>query len=342
MPFDWMPGSLKETIVLFLDDLPYLARLSGHLGLLTMITAVLLASQVRADFLFRPNEQQSVTDNVTNEIAVGGPELNEAYLIRITNPITTIPKRERREIVRYVVQPNDTVSGIAAKFEIKPETILWANAQLENDPDMLTVGETLMILPINGAYHTVAAGDTSESIAKKYKVDPSAILNYELNVLKPGEALTVGQRLVVPGGRKPIVQKFVRAYSGPIPETAARGTGNFGWPVSGVITQKYWTGHAGIDIGAPTGTPVQAADSGFVIFAGWDDKGFGKMILIDHGNSYLTLYGHLDVFAVVAGDSVKKGELIGRVGSTGRSTGPHLDFRIRENGVWRNPFGFLR
>jgi murein DD-endopeptidase MepM/ murein hydrolase activator NlpD len=323
-------------------DVPRLARIGGHLALLILVPAFALASQVRLPVFAPADDPRVGSEDALFDVGLGGPELSEDYLPRAANPITLIPKRERREIVKYVVQPNDTVSGIATRFEIKPETILWANAQLENDPDMLSLGEELAILPINGVYHTVVAGETVESIAKKYKVDADAILDYELNHLKPGEGLSLGRKLIVPGGRKPIARRAVSAYSGPIPDSAARGTGNLGWPVSGYITQKFWEGHLGIDIGAPTGTPVLASDSGFVVFAGWDTTGFGKLIVLDHGNGYATTYGHLDVFAVAAGDSVRKGQLIGRVGNTGRSTGPHLDFRIRQNSVWRNPFGFLK
>jgi murein DD-endopeptidase MepM/ murein hydrolase activator NlpD len=276
------------------------------------------------------------------QLGYGGPELDESALAAVPNPLTLVPKRTRSEIVKYRVQAGDTVSGIAEKFEIRPETIMWANAQLEDDPDLLSIGETLVILPVNGIYHTIGKGDTLESIARKHSIDVNAIMNLDANQLNPEDGLTVGQWIIVPGGKKPVIQKQVRTYSGAIPVSAARGTGNFGWPVSGVITQKYWAFHQGIDIGAQIGTRVTAADSGFVIFAGWDTTGFGKMILIDHGNGYATLYGHLDGFAVSMGDSVKKGQLIGRVGNTGRSTGAHLDFRIRQGGAWRNPFGFLK
>ena len=339
---------MRTALIHVLRDVPYLTRIVGHIGLLALVGGAVLLSQVRIDLPGTVPDPPTTVAEARDEIGFGGPELTEShfgnydYLARVPVPLTNIPKRARREIVKYSVQPGDTVSGIAEKFEIKPETIMWANAQLENDPDLLTIGEQLTILPVNGVYHTVAAGDTVENIAKKHSVDLDAILSFELNQLNPSDALTVGSKLVVPGGKKPIVQRTVRAYSGVIPESAARGTGNFGWPVSGVITQKFWTFHQGIDIGAPTGTPVYAADSGFVVFAGWDTTGFGKMILIDHGNGYSTLYGHLDRFAVAVGDSVKKGQLIGRVGNTGRSTGPHLDFRIRQNGGWRNPFGFLK
>ena len=333
---------MDEVLAQVLTDVPWLTRVVGHMGLLALIVATALLAQARFEFPGTMPDSVAFAEVPFEELGFGGPELYDSALALAPNPLTIIPKRTRTETMKYRVQAGDTVSGIAEKFEIRPETIMWANAQLEDDPDLLTIGEELTILPVNGVYHTVGKGDTLESIARKHSADVSAILSFELNGLNPGDALAVGQGLIVPGGRKPIVQKQVRAYSGAIPSSAARGTGNFGWPVSGAITQKFWAFHQGIDVGAPIGTPVTAADSGFVIFAGMDTTGFGKMILIDHGNSFTTLYGHLDRFTVGVGDSVRKGQLIGRVGNTGRSTGPHLDFRIRQGGGWRNPFEFLK
>lgn len=338
---DRLAATLWDLLVGGARNLAVLSRLSGHIFLLILIAAVGVANRIRWDFVARAPQPVAVNQDANFEWAVGGPELNEAYFLG-PNPLTSIPRRERREITSYVVQPNDTVSAIAVSFGLKPETVLWANTQLENDPDLLTVGEELKIPPVDGVLHNIRGGDTVESIAKQHKVEPQGIFDSAVNALTPGGPLTLGTWLMVPNGRKPIVQKAVRAFSGPVAQSALRGSASFGWPVSGRITQNFWSGHLGLDIGAPTGTPVKASDSGFVTFAGWDNTGFGRMILIDHGNGYLTLYAHLDVFAVAAGDSVKKGQLIGRVGNTGRSTGPHLDFRIRQNGVWRNPFGLLR
>jgi len=267
-------------------------------------------------------------------------DANELAALRALKAATfEAPRRD--EIIIYVARSGDTVWGIAERFGISPETILWANEKLEDNPDLLAIGQELIILPVSGVYHTVEPGETLESIAKKYKVDVSAITEYPLNRLRPPHELQVGQKLIVPGGRKPYIPRVVHAYRGPIPENAAQGTGSFGWPVSGVITQKYWDRHRAIDIGAPKGTPVYAADSGFVTYAGWNDAGYGYMLIIDHRNGFQTLYAHLSWYYPEVGDSVAKGELIGRVGSTGRSTGPHLHFEIIKNGVKRNPLGFL-
>lgn len=259
---------------------------------------------------------------------------------------TIVPTEEpgdlpRREIITYTVQTGDTLYSIAEKFGISADTIMWASGRLEDHPDLLKIGQVLTILPIDGVYHTVVQGDTLESIAQQYKVDTSAIIKCEYNNLESPYNLGLGQKLIVPGGKKPYTPRVVHAYSDPIPEGAAKGTGSFAWPTSGTITQKFWAYHKAIDIGAPTGTAVVAADSGYVVTAGWSEYGYGKYVVIDHGNGFQTLYAHLHTILVEVGQSVGKGERIGSIGATGRATGPHLHFEIRYNGVQRNPFGYL-
>ncbi|RME76958.1 MAG: M23 family metallopeptidase, partial [Chloroflexi bacterium] len=252
-------------------------------------------------------------------------DAQDDVLLRAGVPHTIIPDRTREQISTYVVQSGDTIFGIAAKFGLQPETILWANHDLEQNPDWLWVGQELTILPVDGVYHQVGEADTIETIAAAYKVEPEAIINYPLNNLDPDTpTLQPGQWLVVPGGEKPFVPRTVTAYSGPLPENAATGTGSFGWPTSGTITQGYWTGHPALDIASVLGAPIRAADSGHVIYAGWDDTGYGNMVVIDHGNGFQTLYAHMSVIYVSVGDDVAKGEQIGEMGSTGNSTGPHL------------------
>jgi LysM repeat protein len=281
--------------------------------------------------------------------SLGSAPEDEGYLMRAAVPKTTIPKRPRRDIITYIVESGDNVSIIAEKFEISPETIVWANGELADDPDMLYVGQQLLILPVSGVYHTVKKGDTLESIAKAYKVDVAAITGYQFNQLREPYQLTEGQNLIVPGGQKPPPPpKVVRIYSGPIPADAAKGTGHFGWPASGPITQKYWSHHRAVDIGAAQGSTVVAADSGFVVYAGWNNQGYGNLVVIDHRNGYQTLYAHLDSVLIQVGQSIAKGQKIGLVGATGRTRslygpgpGVHLHFEIRLNGVQVNPFTYL-
>jgi murein DD-endopeptidase MepM/ murein hydrolase activator NlpD len=336
------------------QDMPLMTRIASHVGLILLMVITIAASGVQFDLGSDKGGPEPVAEEEpTEEFAPEMVASDNAALFHAPVPITTAPKRTRREVIKYTVKPGDNVSSIADEFEVSPDSILWANGKLEDNPDMLSVGQTLNIPPVSGVLHTVQNGETVRSIADKYKskkLDTDAlvqnIINLEFNQERhdfkgTDYALTVGQFLMVPGGTKPYQPRIVTAYSGPIPATAARGTGAFGWPVSGRITQKFWSRHLGIDIGAPKGAPVIAADSGYVVQAGWSNVGYGNMILINHGNGYLTRYAHLSALNVEVGDSVKKGQLIGRVGSTGNSTGPHLHFEIIRGGVHRNPFGLL-
>jgi LysM repeat protein len=261
---------------------------------------------------------------------------------------TTIPKRLRREVITYVVERGDNVGQIALKFDLEPETVMWANGSLAQNPDLLRPGQELIILPIDGVYHTVIKGDTLSSIATKYKGEVQSIIDCSYNGLDPEDpTIAPGDKLIVPGGVKPYIARQVTAYSGPIPKDAKKGTGIFVWPTSGRVTDRFgfrtfsgrW--HNGVDIARAQGTPIYAADSGFVTFAGWHNSGYGNVVVIDHQNGYRTYYAHLSTYYVSAGQSVAKGSLIAAMGSTGNSTGAHLHFEIRHKGVRKNPEMYL-
>jgi murein DD-endopeptidase MepM/ murein hydrolase activator NlpD len=334
---------------------PFFLRLSTHLILvgLALIALFLARQDLPALSLERPGREVAEasppaiepTASARERAAPGPvtplPTRLTTSLIRAAVPHTTISDRPRLALITYTVLAGDTVFGIAEAFDISPETILWSNGDLEYHPDDIRMGQPLTILPVSGIYYQVKAKDTLQSLARTFKVEPSAIVGYELNEIGPDQALREGQKLVIPGGEKPYVPHYVRHYGGPIPEGAAKGSGSFVWPASGYITQGYWTLHRAIDIGGGIGTPVLASDSGYVVYAGWDDTGYGNLIIVAHGNDYYTYYAHLNKTAVSVGDSVARGKRIGSVGSTGRSTGSHLHFEIRHREVQRNPLGFL-
>lgn len=341
-------------------DLPAFSRYAGHLLLLVVFALLgqrLLPQNLRIPrlgawlapqmVLWAPHEEDLTLPYY------GEAEPEPRYLERGAVPLTLRltgetrrigePERQvRTSVIEYTVQKGDSVLSIAQMFGLKSTSILWANGTLADNPDFLRVGQKLNILPVDGVYHTVAKGETLDAIAAKYKVRPEDILGYGGNHLTSASDLQVGQKLIIPGGVMPIVPRRVTAYSGPIPEGAKKGTGRFGWPMSGRISQSYSDRHRAIDIAAPIGTPIYAADSGFVVSAQWTTVGYGRMIVIDHGNGFRTLYAHLNAFYVEVGQSVAKGEKIGECGRTGNSTGPHLHFEIIQNGVRRNPLNYLQ
>jgi murein DD-endopeptidase MepM/ murein hydrolase activator NlpD len=339
-----------------------LARLASHLAIVLIVLLVLLAGRVHlpawefaqnGDNLADSGSAAGLTQNLPRAPALQA-------LVRAAVPLTALADRPaqnaqaalavadqpRTAIAQYTVQPGDTLYGIADKYKVSAETLMWAN-NMEANPDLLRLGQELIILPVSGVLHTVQKGDTLQSIAKKYSADVAGILAFPANGLS-GEAtpLTAGQKLIVPGGSKPLVvvqAPVARAAARPAaaPANAPAARGHFVWPTSGTVTQGYRALHHALDIAAPLGTPVHAADSGYVLIAGWSNDGYGNHIMIDHGNGYITLYGHLSRIGVRPGQAVHQGDLIGNVGSTGNSTGSHLHFEIRQNNYGLNPYSFL-
>jgi murein DD-endopeptidase MepM/ murein hydrolase activator NlpD len=258
---------------------------------------------------------------------------------------TIISEKMRGEILDYTVAEGDTVSTIAAKFGVSEDTIRWQN-NLKGDK--IKVGQNLEILPITGVSHKVAKGDTVYSIAKKYDSGPQGIVDFPYNTFTNDETfeLAIGQLVIVPDG---ILPESLPSYSSTRIRqiTPDAGTvvanGSFVWPTSGTITQRFVWYHKGIDIANKAAPNVLAADSGKVILAGWPDGyGYGNRVIIDHGNGYRTLYAHLSRIYVIPGQSVNRGDAIGQMGSTGRSTGIHLHFEVILNGTYLNPLSVLR
>ncbi len=255
---------------------------------------------------------------------------------------TQISDKMRDSIISYTVQDGDTVSSIANKFGVSPDTIRWQNGLTG---DRIKVGQTLQILPVTGVAHKVQKGDTVYSIAKKYDAEAQAIVDFPFNSFANDETfeLAIGQTVIVPDGVMP-----AGAIATPRPRqiTPNAGTvvasGQFVWPTQGTITQRFSWYHPGIDIANNALPLVVAADSGRVISAGWDGTGYGNMIMIDHGNGFKTRYGHLSQIMVVNGQTVKRGDTIGKMGNTGHSTGPHTHFEIYLNGARYNPLNYLK
>lgn len=288
---------------------------------------------------------------------VGPPD---AAVSRRAEPRTEILQRARINVLRYTVQEGDSVFSIADRFGIKPETVLWGNFEtLDDNPEMLRPGQELNILPIDGTYYEWKPGDSLKSVADFFGVDVSNIVDWPSNNLDPDHPVVQeGTWLIVPEGKRAFRSWFVptiargragvgMAYgpggcSGDF-SSGAVGTGGFIWPSNNhyISGNDYWSGHLGIDIAAGVGDSVWAADGGVIVFAGWATTGYGNMVMIDHGNGWQTVYGHLTSVRVSCGESVGQGQTIGFAGSTGNSTGPHLHFETRFEDGFVNPWFVL-
>jgi murein DD-endopeptidase MepM/ murein hydrolase activator NlpD len=206
--------------------------------------------------------------------------------------------------------------------------------------------------PVDGVYYQVQTGDTLASIAKKFSANLDDILNWPGNSIDlTTQQVTPGDYVMVPGGHEKLVVWVVPsvASTGALSKSGNPcGSGPVGsgfiWPTANhfLSGNDFWSGHPGIDIAAGLGVPVWAASAGTVTIAqgGWNG-GYGNVVMIDHNNGYLTVYGHLSQINVSACESVAAGQGIGLAGSTGNSTGPHLHFEIRQNGVAVDPWYLL-
>ena len=265
---------------------------------------------------------------------------------------TDITSNTTYTINDYAVQPGDALFSIASQYKIKPETLLWANNDtLKGSPDSLRVGQVLKVPPVDGVYYKVQAGDTLASIAKKFSASLDDILNWPGNSIDlTNQQVNPGDYVMVPGGKEKLVVWVVPSV---VSSGALNSAGNpcgpgpvgngFIWPTGNhyLSGNNFWSGHPGIDIAAGLGAPVWAAAGTVTIAQGGWNGGYGNVVMIDHNNGYLTVYGHLSQINVSACEGVAAGQGIGLAGSTGNSTGPHLHFEIRLNGAAVDPWYLL-
>ena len=368
---------------LFARFFDFLVQMGLGESLIRVGTAVLLIALLGSVVVFvqrsvSPAEKGSGAENVPVAVPTIGAEgsVNPVEYVddslngvpRLAQERTIIPSRPREKIEKYTVLEGDSVFGIAEKFGLKPETILWGNYYiLLDNPHSLKPGQELNILPFDGTYHEWQAGEGLNGVAKYYGVTPEDIINYLGNNLNPATIgdygnpnIEPGTWLLVPNGRREFV-----SWSAPLGVTrenpasarvlgpgacdpisgGAVGYGTFVWPANKHYLSGFdyspSTNHWGLDVAGNEGEGVYATDSGVVVYVGWNNYGYGNMVMIDHGSGFQSLYAHLSAFNVGCGQSVGQGETIGAVGTTGRSSGPHLHFEIRATSSFVNPWDVL-
>ncbi len=357
-------------------------RFAGHLGLLTVIALGVWAARAGLDTLPlaappAAGPQQVEEPTAVPELAAAGGMLSVADLPAFTLDLptsagiprwselhTVIPSRPRLEVTKYQVQRGDTLFGIAERYNLTPETILWGNYDvLQDNPHNLTPGQELNILPVDGTYYQWHEGDGLNGVAEFFGVSPQDIIDWPSNDIDPATdpadpEIESGAWLVIPGGQRefqswqaPVATRSspaVAGVSGPGACGAlydgAIGTNTFVWPTPGrtISGYSFSSFHPGIDIGGSVGNGIFAADNGVVVYAGWNYYGYGNLVIVDHGTGWQTLYAHLSSINVGCGQSVFQGNVIGGMGCTGNCSGTHLHFEMRSDLFGRvNPLLYL-
>jgi murein DD-endopeptidase MepM/ murein hydrolase activator NlpD len=286
------------------------------------------------------------------------PKVIPSERVRSVEEAISLLKHGTDKVVTYQVKPGDTGWDIARSYNVSTEQLADANPDV--NMENLQIDQVLNVTFKEPYVHTqsVSKREVQEAIPFTEQVEmDSSLWPWQYVVVKAG----------VPGSRKLTIREYRengrvvktevvenQVLSEPKVQIArtgtrqvpAMGSGSMVFPVVGTLTSYYgprWgSTHTGIDIGAPSGTPVLAADDGMVVFAGWSGN-YGYLVKVDHGEGRtVTWYGHLSKFNVAVGDTVSKGEVIAYVGNTGFSTGPHLHYEVRLDGTSVNPLNFYK
>ncbi len=315
---------------------------------LSTVPGLLARAQVEAEAMMEPSPATPAPEG--SAPAVGGASATPA----------ATPEPQQATFT-YAVQPGDTVYTIADRYGIDASYIMWNNPEVSDDPNMLVVGEKLLIPSVNGIVYQVAIGDTLSDIASFYQIEVQSITAFVPNNLASPDSLSEGMVLLLPGAMPPPAPipaavdleppPAADPSSGSLPAAnppAAASSDGYIWPWYGPITTYFGeprgdSYHKGIDIDGfnSYGAPVAAAQEGTVVLAAWDDWGLGYHVIIQHPDGSRTVYGHLSEIWVSQGQYVSQGEAVGGLGSTGYSTGTHLHFEIWIGGVPVDPLAYL-
>lgn len=264
-------------------------------------------------------------------------------------PFTIQRSTGRSKVIQYTVREGDSLETIAEAFGLNDfYTLIWSNKSSRYNP--LRPGVELNILPTDGVYYEVTEHTTIAEVAAEYDVDPYTIIDAEYNNLfgsSPDTLLVKGMYVVIPGAeaeRELFLPQTASTSSGAgagsisgtytlwgCTANVQGGTMPYGRPLTNYTWMRGFTpgGHTGVDIAANPGDPIYASGGGTVVYAGWSSGGYGNVVVIAHGPVF-SIYGHMTSTGVSCGQQVTAGSVIGTVGSTGNSSGPHVHFEVRD------------
>jgi murein DD-endopeptidase MepM/ murein hydrolase activator NlpD len=320
------------------------------------LVGALIAAFIHSD---RSPSEQSVTQApqaslsatqqlIAQNLAVKATELRRAQV--------SLERGERRGVVVYTVASGDSFAAVGQRFDLGARSVRVYNGLPRGY--RLRIGQQLLIPPVDGLVHKVSAPIASDKLAKRYRVSVEKLREYNEALpamLKPAE------RVFIPGARELLEQstpKIERGYReesrGPwagrlrvsrsLVGQFGNRVGTLSWPAGGQFSSPFgirgFAFHPGIDISNDVGTAIRAAKVGTVVAAGWMGA-YGYAVDIEHGPGVVTRYAHCSSLLVAAGDHVTGGQVIAKMGNTGRSTGPHLHFEVRIQGRAVNPSNFL-
>ncbi len=338
------------------------ARLGGHIAVFSVVLIVALAWQRWG--VHTPGQAaavqaavQAAAQSTPTPLPVNlapFPPTQEDTVTGITRRVqlkTELPQRQRMKVVEYEVQPGDTLSSIAEHFGLKVESIFWTNVDtLNGDAHTLKPGMVLLIPPADGVVYQWGEDDDLASLAEQFGTTPEEVLNHPANDFDP-VAAALGEVKIEPGTQvfipahnlKSIDWTRITVFRDKIARSWLSGPGACGeigygpigsytfiWPTTSAWITTYYNPsvHPAIDIAGTLGQPIFASDNGVVVYSGWSPYGYGYVVVIDHGNGWQSLYAHMSQIYVGCGQEVYQGAVIGALGSTGNSSGPHVHFEL--------------
>lgn len=322
------------------------AALYGPRGLRLMLNIATALLVLSLPFAASAASQSTAAAPLTDVAAVAAVATEEAGaraqtssrgLLAGSRSVVTVAAEDTRPVEQYVVKEGDNLGAIAERFSVRLDDLAHAN-EIEDEATRLSIGQTLLIPPGRGALYFVKEGDTVASVAEKFKVEPDVIMTYNRLYFEP-EHFAPDQLIFVPGAEVPAMKRttITRTFT-PSGQLPAR-TGRLAWPVNGVLTQYFWWGHTGVDVAAPYGSGIMASDDGVVTATGWVAVG-GLRVCVQHSGGLQTCYYHASSIYVSPGQVVSRGQVIAAIGMTGVTTGPHVHWEAKLNGVAVNPLGY--